>query len=126
MGTILLFFEWYYKDIPQKFYKIWSNYVWFWGYYFSLGNTLRTFFSPWKRIYENYGSGFDIQKWLSALVWNLFSCFMGMLFRSCLLAVFLIAEFFSFAAGFLFLILWPIFPLILITIFIIGYSYAKS
>lgn len=126
MGTILLFFEWYYKDIPQKFYKIWSNYVWFWGYYFSLGNTLRTFFSPWKRIYENYGSGFDIQKWLSALVWNLFSCFMGMLFRSCLLAAFLIAELFSFAAGFLFLIVWPTFPLILITIFIIGYSYAKS
>jgi len=123
MATIILFFEWYYKDIPQKFYRIWSNYVWFWGYYFSLGDTLRTFFSPWKRIYENYSGGFDIEKWLSSLIWNLFSCSIGVLFRSFLIAILLLAELLTFIIGFIFLIVWPAFPLILIAAFIKGLMY---
>ena len=123
MRTILLFFEWYYKDIPQKFYRIWRNYLWFWSYYFSLGDTLRTFFSPWKRIYENYGSGFNIQKWLSALLLNLFSCFMGMLFRSFLIMVFLTAELLTLISVLLFLVFWLVFPLALITAFAGGLIY---
>ena len=123
MAMILLFFEWYYKEIPQKFYKIWSNYLWFWGYYFSLGDTLRTFFSPWKRIYENYGRGFDIQKWLSAFVGNLFSCFIGMFLRSFLIIALLIAEILTIAIGILFLAFWLAFPLILISAFVKGLIY---
>ncbi|MFA5747403.1 MAG: hypothetical protein WC926_05045 [Candidatus Paceibacterota bacterium] len=123
MATIMLFFEWYYRDIPQKFYKIWSNYVWFWAYYFSLGDTLRTFFSPWKRIYENYSGGFNIEKWLSALVWNLFSCLMGMFLRTFLIAALLISELLTFIIGFAFLIIWPAFPLVLAITFLRGLIY---
>jgi hypothetical protein len=123
MAMIMLFLEWYYKEIPQKFYRIWKNYVWFWGYYFSLGDTLRTFFSPWKRIHDDSSYGFNIEKWLSALIWNLFSCLIGMVFRTFLIAILLLAELLTFAIGFLFLIVWPAFPLILIATFIRGLIY---
>lgn len=123
MATIILFFEWYYKELPQKFYKIWGNYVWFWGYYFSLGNTLRTFFLPWKKIYEDRNYGFNLEKWFSAILWNLFSCFMGMFLRSFLIAGLLLTEFFTFIVGFVFLIAWLAFPLILISAFIKGLIY---
>lgn len=123
MATLTLFFEWYYRDIPQKFYNVWKNYVWFWSYYFSLGATLRTFFSPWKRIHENYSGGFNIERWLSALIWNLFSCLIGMMLRTFLIAFWLAAELLTFAVGFVFLIAWPAFPLAIAIGFIRGLIY---
>ena len=120
MAMIMLFFEWYYEEIPQKFYRIWKNYVWFWGYYFSLGNTLKTFFSPWKRLSESYGRGFNIERWLSVLITNLFSRFIGMFLRIFLILGLLFAELFTIIAGLIFFIIWPIFPLILAAAFIKG------
>jgi hypothetical protein len=48
---------------------------------------------------------------------------MGMLFRSFLIAVFLIAELLTLVSGLLFLVFWLVFPLALITAFAGGLIY---
>lgn len=123
MTTILLFLEWYYKDIPVKFFKIWKNYIWFWSYYFSLKDLLLTFFSPWRRYTESYGRGFDIKRWLSTFVWNIFSRFMGMILRFFLILFALIVELLTLIFGVLFFIVWPFFPLLLLFLLALGIIY---
>ena len=117
---ILNFLEWYYKEIPKKFYRVWKNYLWFWTYYFSLKNLLKTFFSPWRKYSESYGRGFDLSRMASAFLWNTFSRLMGAIMRTFLILVSLIVEIFTILFGVLFFVLWPVFPLVLAAIFIIG------
>ncbi len=120
MSTLVLFFEWYYTEIPKKFYRVWKNYIWFWSYYFSVDGVLKTFFSPWRRYSESYGKGFDMGRIVSVLFWNIFSRFMGMILRLFLLVLFLVVEVFTFILGAIFFIFWPLFPLILPAVFIVG------
>ena len=121
MATIILFLSWYYTEIPQKAFRIWRNYIWFWSYYFSLKDLLRTFFSPWKKYSERYGRGVDFSRMISVFLFNIFSRFMGALLRSFLILIGLIFELITIISGVLFFIVWPIFPLALLVILGIGF-----
>jgi hypothetical protein len=123
MATILIFFEWYYREIPKKFYRAWKNYIWFWTYYFSLKQLFRTFFSPWRRYTESYGRGLDFGRIISTFIWNIFSRFIGAIMRFFLILVSLIIELLTLIFGFLFFIVWPFFPLILLASFVFGIIY---
>lgn len=120
MPTILIFLNWYYKDVPQKAFEIWKNYFWFWSYYFSLKDTLRTFFSPWKKYSEPYGRGLDVGRWVSTLVFNIFSRLMGMILRIFIILFTLLFEVLTLVIGVVFFVLWPAFPLFLISVLALG------
>jgi hypothetical protein len=122
MATILLFISWYYQDLPKKAFDFWKNFLWFWGYYFSLKDLLLSLFSPWKRVLLKYKKGSGISEWFSVLVINLFSRFIGMIFRLVLILVGLLFELLTFLFAILFFLLWPLFPFILIGLFAFGIS----
>ena len=124
MATIFLFLDWYYTEIPKKAFRIWRNYIWFWGYYFSLKDLLKTFFSPWKKYSEAHGKGVDFGRMISAFLFNIFSRFMGAFLRSFLILAGLIIELITIIFGALFFIIWPIFPLFLLVVLGIGFIYA--
>lgn len=124
MATILLFLDWYYTEIPKKAFKIWKNCIWFWEYYFSLKDLLKTFFSPWKKYSEGYERGANFSRIISSFLFNIFSRLMGAFLRFFLILIGLIVEIITIIFGILFFIIWPTFPLLLLVILGVGFIYA--
>jgi len=113
-----MFFSWYYFDAPKSIIRIWRNFILFVLNYFSIGLLFKTLFSPWKRISESRGRGFDLMNFLSVLTLNIFSRFIGFLIRSVVIVFGLILEVMVIVFGFVFSVFWLLLPLFLIfTIF---------
>ncbi|HRR39270.1 MAG TPA: hypothetical protein P5570_00720 [Candidatus Paceibacterota bacterium] len=115
MQNISLFFHWYFIEIPKKIYRIWSNYLWFFKNYFSITELIKSFFSPWKRIYfEKKTKGIDLEEWFGNFIFNTFSRIIGIILRSFAIVIGIISELFAFVAGIVCFVLWLIFPFLLI------------
>jgi hypothetical protein len=85
---------------------------------FSVGTLLRTLFSPWRRIVTVPGKGVDAM--FRAALDNAVSRFIGFLVRlMALLAAGLMLFIFGVFGG-LFVILWPLLPLLSISLIIWG------
>lgn len=109
-----MFIVWYYKEAPKGIIEIWRNFILFIANYFSIGTLFKTLFSPWKRITESRGRGFDFMNFLSVLTLNFFSRGIGFLIRSATIFLGLVVQVFVLIFGLLFLIFWFFLPVFLI------------
>lgn len=114
MNTFALFFDWYFVELPQKIYRIWLNFLWFFKNYFSLGELLKTFFAPWKGYYFVSGRGLDIGLFLGNFIFNTFSRLIGMVLRFFVILLGVIVEIFVGIFGILFFSCWLFFPFLLL------------
>ncbi len=97
---LVLFFEWYFLELPPKIGKVWGNYLWFFGRYFAISDLIREFFLPWKgTVFAREKRGFDPGDMLAAAFGNLISRILGAVMRSFWLVVGLAAELLALAAG---------------------------
>jgi len=117
-----LFFAWYFKDVPKSILGIWRNFILFVSNYFSIILLLKTLFSPWKRISESYGRGFDFGKFISAFTLNFFSRIIGLCIRTVVIFCGIFAEFFVLIIGAVFFVFWFILPLILVWVLFRGFT----
>jgi len=117
-----LFFAWYFKDVPKSILGIWRNFILFVSNYFSIILLLKTLFSPWKRISESYGRGFDFGKFISAFTLNFFSRIIGLCIRTVVIFCGILAEFFVLIIGAVFFVFWFILPLILVWVLFRGFT----
>jgi hypothetical protein len=124
MQTFLLFFDWYFTDLPKKIYQIWANFLWYFKNYFSLSLLLKTFFYPWKMLYLSRGRGFDIEEWFGNLIVNTFSRMIGMVIRFFTIIFGIVVEILTVIAGLIFFIGWLIFPFLLIFCLVKGIQLA--
>ncbi len=115
-----MFLSWYYKDAPMGIIGVWRNFILFIANYFSIFLLFKTLFSPWKRISESYGRGFDIGRFFSALFLNLLSRSIGFIIRITVITIGIVAEFIILAVGIASLALWFFLPIILIWAIIQG------
>ncbi len=84
-------------------------------HFFSIGSLLKTFFSPFQRLTENYSKhSFDVEAFLSVLIVNIIMRVVGMCVRTVLLVIAGITLIISIILGGLFLVLWLIIPLLLL------------
>lgn len=104
---------------PKRILQIWKNFLWFFANFFSIFDLLKTLFSPWRRIAFAYPKAPDIAKIVETFVGNMFSRFLGFVFRSCLILIGILFEIFVFLLGILILIAWFILPLFWIYLFFI-------
>lgn len=115
MGTIFSeFSQWYFLETPKEILRIWRNFLRFGLNYFSTPLLLKTFFSHWRNYKWDYGRGFDLQRYLGVFSSNMISRLLGMIMRSMLIIVGILAESAITITGVLALAGWIVLPFILV------------
>jgi hypothetical protein len=114
---------WHYTGAIADILRIWRNYLWFFYHFFSIPVLLKTLFSPWRRLQEEYKGGFDIESFFSTIIVNIMMRFVGALVR----LVFIIAGIailtIVFLAGLAFLVFWMVLPVLSLGVLVVGLFY---
>lgn len=118
-GVFLRYFSWHYIDALSDIFLVWSNFFWFIGHYFSMALLFRTFFSPWKRITEEYKRE-GIEEIAETFILNVSSRLVGMVVRFVILVVGLFTEMLLIVGLFIFYTLWLLLPFLVVCLPIIG------
>lgn len=85
---------------------------------FSVPILLRTLFAPWKRIVSYPGDSLDAK--VRALIDNTISRLVGLMVRLVVLLTALVAEALTAVVGVVWLIVWPLIPLVGIVLLVKG------
>ncbi|NTV22676.1 MAG: hypothetical protein HGB03_03925 [Candidatus Yonathbacteria bacterium] len=104
---------WHYTRALTELTTTGATLVWFVGRFFSIGTLIRTFFSPWKRMAESYPSIVDIGHFIETFIVNTLMRAIGMITRTVLIFIGLIALFISSLLYVCAFIVWIFAPLLL-------------
>ena len=114
------YLAWHYGEAYRDIIRLWTNFLWFFGNFFSLTLLIKTFFAPWKRIKEGRGARFSLKNIAEAVVTNTVMRLVGALMRSAVILVGSIAVLAVFWLGILLIAVWTLLPLLLVLSFIYG------
>ncbi len=113
---------WHYSIAFRDITRVWTNFLWFFFNFFSLGLLAKSLFAPWRRIREEKGRGFSIERIAEAIVTNTVMRLVGFVMRLVILiigtAVFLIV----FWVGMVFYLVWALYPVVTVVSFVYGLS----
>lgn len=123
MNIFIKYFYWQLILTPKKALNIWKNYLVFGLQFFSIKETLRSLFSPWRRYIWDYGRGFDPGKWLEVFFSNVITRVIGFVMRLFLILLFLIYEIAVFVLGLVFVVLSIIYPFLALYLLIYAFKY---
>ena len=112
-NIVLDWFYWHFFEMPKFLFLIWKNYILFFLDYFSIFLLLMTLFSPWRKNQDSYSGGFDIGKFFSSFIYNVFSRFIGMFLRLILIIIGIVAQVFIIIIGATIILIWILMPFIL-------------
>lgn len=112
------YFSWHYKNAYSHIYGIWLNMIRFALEFFSVGLLLKTLFSPFERLNEEYKSGLEA-KAETAFV-NLMMRIVGLLVRLPVVILGLVSAAFVFFAGLVFFLLWTVLPVVFVFFLMFG------
>ena len=114
------YFRWHYSTSLKDLSNNLKNGFLFIPQFFSLSTLLRTIFSPWKRLGEEYHKGFDPSAFFSTAILNTILRIVGFVIRSVTIVISLVVLiFYTFAAITLYLV-WLIFPAFLLFVLALG------
>lgn len=105
-------FSWHYSRAILQGIRMWTNFVTFFYYYFSIPLLSRTLFSTYGRLGEGYAKGFNIGEWVSTFIVNTLMRVVGFFARSVLILCGLIVITFTVILGLVALVLWIMLPVI--------------
>jgi uncharacterized membrane protein len=114
------YFLWHYTQAFADITRKYLNILWFVLNFFSIPELLRTFFSPFQRIREGYGGGFDPGEFLSILLVNTLMRIVGMVARSFLIVAGFCVLAAVFVGGLLFFAFWIFLPFVIAGLFVAG------
>ena len=114
------YLAWHYGEAYRDIIRLWTNFLWFFGNFFSLTLLIKTFFAPWKRIKEGRGARFSLENIAEAVVTNTVMRLVGALMRSAVILAGSIAVLAVFWLGILLIAVWTLLPLLLVLSFIYG------
>ncbi len=123
VAILIGYIFWHYGRAFGDIFRVWGNVLWFTFHFFSLGLLIRTLFSPWKRLHEEYESVFQhpIKAIFSFWV-NIVMRIFGFVIRIVIIAIALVTFLTITVSGVIFIVLWIFAPIALIIIFIKGLS----
>jgi hypothetical protein len=117
------YFKWHYGRALVEAFAIWKTFLWFTLHEFRVGLHLRTLFSRFHRLGEEYeGSAIDFAEIASAFLVNTIMRIVGVLLRLVVIVMGLIAFFVVLIGGGIFFVFWIAYPLIVIGTFFLGVS----
>lgn len=92
MSIVLSYFYWQLIETPKKLILIIKDFIVFGFNLFSVEETVKNLFAPWKRYIWDYGKTFDFARYFDAFVSNLIARIIGFIMRIFLLLLFIIYE----------------------------------
>ena len=113
-SLIVAYAKWHYGQGLRELFGVAQNFLWFVAHFFSFKLLLRTLFSPWKRLGENYGGGFDLAAFASTLVVNTLMRVVGLVTRLIILLIGSVSYLFVFIFAFFIVLVWIFAPFILL------------
>ena len=117
---ILGYLKWHYGKAIFSLTKIWRNLLDFIFNYFSINLLFKNFFDPWKRMADDYPSGFNLKKIFYTLLANLITRIVGMIMRFFLIIIGLFCYIIFILFYPLAIILWLLLPLLIIILILEG------
>jgi len=123
MNIFIKYLYWQLILTPKKVLLILKNYLAFGFDFFSIKETLRSLFSPWRRYLWDYGRGFDIGRYFEVLVSNIITRIIGFIMRLFLITFFIIYEVVVLILGIALFFISIIYPFFFIWLLIYGFKY---
>jgi hypothetical protein len=111
---------WHYSRAFLEIWHVWLNLLWFVVHFFSMGDLLKHWFAPYKRIVEDRGRAWNLEDFASYVIIGFFSRVVGGLIRTILLligTVCLLALFILGCATYLF---WLAAPIVFVSLLATG------
>jgi hypothetical protein len=111
---------WHYTKAIKGFFSTWFNFLWFTYHFFSIPLLLRTLFSPFERLGEEYKKGLDVWALFQTFAVNAIMRCVGAVTRLVLVVIGTLMIIFIFAVGIVLFFVWLLIPLIVATLVILG------
>lgn len=111
---IFAYFKWHYGRGLREFFGVWSNLLWFIWNFFSFRLLLKTWFAPWKRMGEQYGSIFNFSQIASTFIVNSLMRIVGFVTKTVVLFMGLVSLLAVLLVFFLVLVIWILAPAVLL------------
>ena len=125
MNSILIFtgyLSWHYGRAFSDILVVWTNFFWFFLHFFSIPLFVRTLFSPWKRLHENYKKGFHPEDFFQALIVNILMSIVGATVRLILIVIGILILLTVTILGVIFLLFWTIAPAGVVIFMLVGFT----
>lgn len=116
MNVLLLipyYFRWHYTRALRDLYHNLVTLTVFVFSWFSIASLLKTFFTPWRRLGDEYHKGFHPEEFLSAMIVNTILRLLGMSIRTIVIVVGLSAVFGIMLLNIIVFICWVFFPVLI-------------
>lgn len=81
------YLKWHYTNALLTTFSFWTNIFVFLFNFFSIKTLLFNFFTPWKRLADNYPKKFNLKTYFSIFIVNFFMRLVGIFFRSIILII---------------------------------------
>ena len=108
------YIKWHYGQGLKEFFGVMGNFLWFIAHFFSFKLLLRTLFTPWKRLGENYEGGFDLGAFASSVIVNGLMRAVGFVTKIIVLSVGVISYVLVLVFAFFLFLIWILAPFILV------------
>ncbi len=105
---------WHYTTAFSEILHVWKNLLWFTYNFFSLPQMFKSYFSPWKRMTEERGNTFNFEDLAGFIIINLISRIIGMILRTIIISVGLLAILVLILAIIITYIFWIFAPILLV------------
>ena len=123
MNIFIKYLHWQLILTPKKVLFIIKNYLAFGFDFFSIKETLRSLFSPWRRYLWDYGRGFDIGRYLEVFLSNIITRIIGFIMRLFLIIFFLAYEIVILILGTVLFFASIVYPFVFIYAIMYGFNY---
>ncbi|PIR40103.1 MAG: hypothetical protein COV33_01545 [Candidatus Zambryskibacteria bacterium CG10_big_fil_rev_8_21_14_0_10_34_34] len=108
------YIKWHYGQGLKEFFGVMGNFLWFIVHFFSFKLLLKTLFTPWKRLGENYEGGFDLGAFASSVIVNGLMRTVGFVTKIIVLSVGVVSYVLVLVFAFFLFLIWILAPFILI------------
>ena len=114
------YLAWHWSTAIRRWWQIYLDFLWFCFHFFSLGLLVRTLFSPWRRLAENYPKEFVPSALAETLVVNGLMRLVGASIRLILIAFGLVCLTVVFVLGWVAFVLWLLTPFLPVVLWVVG------
>ncbi len=121
MSIAISYFYWYYLKAPKEIIRIVKGYVRYWIFFFSIKQTMKSYFSPWKMM-DATEQGSMLNAMIQTTINSVIARGIGIMMRTFLLSFFLLLEVITLFVGISFFVVWIFLPIVLFIIIIYSFS----
>lgn len=112
---------WHYSRAYRELFHIERTILWFLYHFFSLPELIRTYFSPWKRLGEEYGSIFHPEAFFESLATNIIMRIVGIIMRTIVIVAGVVVIILAILFSILLVLIWTLMPLLVCFAFLTGF-----